>query len=211
MKQNKYKKRLMILGLLLIFCTMQCGLFAPGNAEDPDPSQTPVEDPINLRRAIDNSTGEHFSFQDYEYLFHDNFIYYDGNKPEEKFARNRILNRINIIENNYLKTTDRYKININWSHTMDDPALERDKVITLKPRECITFVIDYIDTTVVNDSVTDYDTTFVFYYTSEATFDLQFNNSRNEWSILKWIETKITGNGDKPFFHPNFILSSYWH
>ena len=195
-----------IMLLLFTLFSLHCGLFLPGDAETPDPNQTPIEDPLSLRRAIDNTTGEYFPFQDYQLLFSSSAIYYDGNKPDERFEKARILNRVNIIEKNYLKITDEFKLNITWSHAEDDPALERDKIITLKPRVCTTFVIDHVDTTVINDTLTTYDTTFVLYYTSEATFDLQFNTSRGEWNILKWVETKITGKGDKPFYHPNFIL-----
>jgi hypothetical protein len=191
----------------MVMCITRCGLFTPGNAENPDPIQIPIEDPLNLRHAVDNNTGEYLPFQDYEYLFNDNFIYYDGNKPEEKFEKARILNRVNIIEQNYLKITDRYKINITWSHDDIDDPYEENKIITLKPRKYEAYLIHHIDTIITGDSTT-YIPTYVFRYFGEATFNLKFNTDRNEWNIVKWIDTKTSGAGDKPFFHPNFILPS---
>ncbi len=213
MKKNRENKRRELWQgvwysfLLMVVCSItHCGLFSPGDPETPDPTQVTVEDPLKLRKMINNNSGEHFSFQDYEYLFSNDFVYYDGNKPEEKFEKARTLNRVTIIEKDHIRINDRYKLYITWVQKEDDPAFERNKVVKLKPRVCTTYVISRIDTTITSDSLFNFDTTFVFKYVSEASFDLKFNPSRNEWAIIRWVETKFVGSGNKPFCHPNFIL-----
>lgn len=177
-----------VLVLIAFTAIFNCGLFT---AEDPENPQGKEDvDFLSFKKILDNSV-VHFDFEDYEYLFHEDFTYIDPAFISHNRAK--LLSRLETIEAKYVDGSGEDTIQVIWflaDSTSSDPEwFDKEKVITLQPRGYNIFLDSLqIDTA----------------YTGEATFKLRYHNLKEEWVISYWRDIP-KGGADKSFFHPYFI------
>ncbi len=176
-----------ILSVALVF--LSCGLFMTDKPEDPVGSK--IVDPLSFKSIL-KGTVEQFDFEDYNYLFHSDFGYYDPINIQ--YSRDRLLSRIGIIESEYIGDGEPDTIKVVWfkaDTTGSDPVwFDKQKEITLQTRGYFVLTGDSL---VLTDTIAS----------GEATFKLRYDNTLNNWVISYWRD--IPKNGAiKSFFHPEY-------
>ena len=188
MKKNKNLVTIPLF-LLIAFVVFGCGLFMTDKPEDPVGDK--IVDPLSFKSIL-KGTVEQFDFEDYNYLFHNNFAYVDPNLIN--FSRDRLLSRLGIIESEYIGDGEPDTIAVVWfkaDTTGSDPVwFDKQKEITLQTRG---YYILKGDSLILTDTI----------YSGEATFKLRYDNTLNNWVISYWRD--IPKNGAiKSFFHPEY-------
>lgn len=178
--------------IVLILVLSRCGLFLPGNPENPDNTILDV-DPLKFKDIL-SSNKEQFVFQDYEDLFSGDFGYRDVFVPTDTFNKEKVISRIQTIKQRYVENNTKKKIQVQWEYTTDiEPPFDKNAPVVLQPRKYRAFLIDTI-------LPPDNDTLYKFDFHGEAIFNLRYDSSKERWQISKW-KDKNDGSG-KPFFHP---------
>ena len=187
MKRKMNRKNLLLSVLIAFIFVSGCGLFFTDPPEDP---QGPKNTDLFKFKDILKNNAEQFDFEDYNYLFHENFIYVDPYL--NKFSKPRLLSRLGAIEPEYTGGPEKDTISVIWflaDTTSNDPYFDEEKEITLVPRGYYILLGDSLPT----------DTS----YTGEALFKLRYNKDLNEWIISYWRDVPTDGAA-KSFFHPEF-------
>ena len=187
MKRKMISKNLLLSVLIAFIFVFGCGLFITDPPEDPQGPKNP--DLFNFKDILKNND-EQFKFDNYNYLFHENFIYVDPYL--NKYSKPRLLSRFGAIEPEYTGGPEKDTILVIWflvDPTSNDPYFDVEKEIELKTRGYYILLGDSLPT----------DTS----YTGEALFKLRYNKDFNRWIISYWRDVPTDGAA-KSFFHPEF-------
>lgn len=180
-------KNLLLSALIAFLFVSGCGLFITDPPEYPQrPKNT---DLFNFKDILKNNDVQ-FKFDNYNYLFHENFKYVDPYLNE--YSKARLLSRFGAIEPEYTGGPEKDTILVIWflvDPTSNDPYFDDKKEIELKTRGYYILRGDSLPT----------DTS----YTGEAVFKLRYNKDLNEWVISYWRDVPTDG-APKSFFHPEF-------
>ncbi|MBN1982800.1 MAG: hypothetical protein JW795_14800 [Chitinivibrionales bacterium] len=178
------------IGTIAVFLTATgCGLFRVGEAEYPV-IKTDLTDLLSFKKILQENP-EKFSFQDYDELFDNGFLYVNIVSPGDEWGKHDFLNRIASIQK--IATDDKTSLTVSWSRleTSGEPPLQQDGVNTLKTRK-------YTITIKSKDG-----STIKAVYSGEAIFDVVMNSER-KWCISQWRDKNSSPQTDKSFFHPDF-------
>ena len=181
-------KNVLVFLLITLLSVSGCGLFITDSPEDPQGDKN--VDPFGFKDILEYNNDQ-FDFEDYYYLFHENFIYVDPNLNE--YPKTKLLSRLGTIESEYIGDSDEDTVMVDWflvDPSSDDPYFDKEKEITLQPRGYT--IIEMENDSIVPDTLT-----------GEATFKLRYDKVIQEWVISYWKDVPTDGS-PKSFFHPEF-------